>query len=147
MLDCLQKTVEQARLYKGPAIALPQSCGTLQLWCSPRMRPMKAIVLAVSLSLAIAPAIAPAQELTGELAALGITAGMPYAKAKRLLDAAGWRVTPPESAQAALPDFPEIECGQGRDAVCSAGFHKDDQSVAMIIGTTQAGQPYVRGTY
>jgi len=108
---------------------------------------MKAFVLAVSLSLGVAPAIAAAQELTGELAALGITAGMPYAKAKRLLDAAGWQATPPESTQATLPDFPEIECGQGRDAVCSAGFHKNDQSVAMIIGTTQAGQPFVQGTY
>lgn len=108
---------------------------------------MKAIALAVFLSLAIAPVIASAQEVTGELAALGITAGMPYAKAKRLLDAAGWQATPPESRQAALPDFPEIECGQGRDAVCSAGFRKEGQSVAMIIGTTQAGQPFVQGTY
>ncbi|HDS0950407.1 TPA: hypothetical protein QDZ34_001979 [Stenotrophomonas maltophilia] len=108
---------------------------------------MKAIALAVSLSLAIAPVIASAQDVTGELAALGITAGMPYAKAKRLLDAAGWQATPPESRQAALPDFPEIECGQGRDAVCSAGFRKEGQSVAMIIGTTQAGQPFVQGTY
>jgi len=108
---------------------------------------MKTVVLAVFLSLASAPAIASAQEMTDELAALGITAGMPYAKAKRLLDAAGWQATPPESTQATLPDFPEIECGQGRDAVCSAGFHKNDQSVAMIIGTTQAGQPFVQGTY
>ncbi|WP_416057158.1 hypothetical protein [Stenotrophomonas maltophilia] len=108
---------------------------------------MKAIALAVSLSLAIAPVIASAQDVTGELAALGITAGMPYAKAKRLLDAAGWQATLPESRQAALPDFPEIECGQGRDAVCSAGFRKEGQSVAMIIGTTQAGQPFVQGTY
>lgn len=108
---------------------------------------MKSIALAMSLSLAITPAMASAQEMPGELAALGITAGMPYAKARRLLDAAGWQATPPESRQAALPDFPEIECGQGRDAVCSAGFHRNDQSVAMIIGTTQAGQPFVQGTY
>lgn len=108
---------------------------------------MKAIALAVSLSLAIAPVIASAQDVTAELAALGITAGMPYAKAKRLLDAAGWQAMPPESRQAALPDFPEIECGQGRDAVCSVGFRKEGQSVAMIIGTTQAGQPFVQGTY
>ncbi|MGE6334402.1 hypothetical protein [Stenotrophomonas sp. NPDC077659] len=106
---------------------------------------MKAIVLAVSLSLSIAPAFASEPVLTGELATLGITAGMPYAKAKRLLGAAGWQVTPPESRQAVLPDFPEIECGQGRDAVCSAGFHRNDQSLAMIIGTTQAGQPFVQG--
>lgn len=108
---------------------------------------MKAIALVVSLSLAIAPAFASAQALSAELSTLGITVGMPYAKAKRLLDAAGWHPTPPESRQAALPDFPEIGCGQGRDAVCSAGFHKDGQSFAMIIGTTQAGQPFVQGTY
>ncbi|HYQ22284.1 hypothetical protein [Stenotrophomonas sp.] len=108
---------------------------------------MKTIIPAVLLSLAIAPAIASAQEKTGELAALGISAGMPYAKAKRLLDAAGWQVSPPESGQAALPGFPEIECGQGRDAICSAGFHRNGQSLAMIIGTTQAGQPFVQGTY
>lgn len=78
---------------------------------------------------------------------LGIVPGMAYAKAKRLLVAAGWQVTPPEADEAAVPDFPEIACGQGRDAVCSAGFRKDEDSVAMIIGTTQAGQPFVQGTY
>lgn len=78
---------------------------------------------------------------------LGITAGMPYAKAKRLLSAAGWEVTTPARAQASLPGFAEIDCGQGRDAVCSAGFHKADQTLAMIVGITPAGQPFVQGSY
>ena len=76
-----------------------------------------------------------------------ITAGRTSARAKRLRDAAGVQATAPISAQAPLPEFPEIEGGQGRDAVLSAGCHKNDQSVAMIIGTTQAGQPFVQGTY
>lgn len=78
---------------------------------------------------------------------LGIVPGMPYAKARRLLVAAGWQVSRAESTKAPVPDFPEIECGQGQGAVCSAGFHKDDQAIAMLVGTTLAGQPFVQGTY
>ena len=47
---------------------------------------MKVVVLAALLMVAQAPAI-HAQALPAELAQLGIIAGMPYAKAKRLLDA------------------------------------------------------------
>jgi hypothetical protein len=52
---------------------------------------MKAILLAATLSLALV-STAHAQSLPAEPTQLGIIAGMPYAKAKRLLDAAGWQV-------------------------------------------------------
>ncbi|WMJ69691.1 hypothetical protein [Stenotrophomonas sp. 24(2023)] len=119
---------------------------------------MNAITTVVLLSLfAVVPAtyvpVTHAQDMAARAAMpapwreLGIVPGMAYAKARRLLVAAGWQVTRAESAKAAVPDFPEIECGQGHGAVCSAGFHKEGQAIAMMIGTTLAGQPFVQGTY
>ena len=108
---------------------------------------MRVIPTALLLSLLCIPAAHAEDALPEQWKQLGITAGMPYAKAKRLLSAAGWQVSAAERADTALPDFPEIECGQGRDAVCSAGFQHAGQVVAMIVGTTPAGQPFVQGGY
>lgn len=108
---------------------------------------MRAVAATLLMFLLGAPLAHAQDALPDEWKQAGLTAGMPYAKAKRLLSAAGWQVSPAQSVQTALPDFPEIECGQGVDAVCSAGFHKADQAVAMIVGTTPAGQPFVQGTY
>lgn len=105
---------------------------------------MKAFILAVSLSISVAPGIASAQPLPAELAALGITAGMPYSKAKRLLDAAGWQASPPGDAPEVLDGFPEVGCQKGRSN-CSSTFAKDGQQVALQVGTTLAGQPFVQG--
>ncbi|XFC39628.1 hypothetical protein ACEF39_002659 [Stenotrophomonas indicatrix] len=105
---------------------------------------MKAFILAVSLSISLVPGTALAQPLPAELAALGITPGMPYTKAKRLLDAAGWQANPPRDAPEALEGFPEVGCQKGGNN-CSSTFAKDGRQVAVQVGTTLAGQPFVQG--
>ncbi|TFZ44721.1 hypothetical protein E5C33_13885 [Stenotrophomonas maltophilia] len=104
---------------------------------------MKAIILAATLSLALVPT-AFAQSLPAELAQLGIIAGMPYAKAKRLLDAAGWQPKPAQGAPESLEGFPEVGCQKGGKQ-CATTFEKGEQQVALRLGTTLAGQPFVQG--
>lgn len=104
---------------------------------------MKAILLAAMLSLALV-STAYSQPLPTELAQLGIVAGMPYAKAKRLLDAAGWQASPAQGAPESLEGFPEVGCQKGGKQ-CATTFEKGGQQVAMRLGTTLAGQPFVQG--
>ncbi|MEX5404076.1 hypothetical protein VPH47_07470 [Stenotrophomonas sp. WED208] len=104
---------------------------------------MKAILLAAALSLVLV-STASAQPLPAELAQLGIIAGMPYAKAKRLLDAAGWQAKPAQGAPESLEGFPEVGCQKGGKQ-CATMFEKGEQQVAVRLGTTLAGQPFVQG--
>ncbi|HEL4297739.1 MULTISPECIES: hypothetical protein [Stenotrophomonas] len=104
---------------------------------------MKAILVAATLSLVLV-STAGAQPLPAELAQLGIIAGMPYAKAKRLLDAAGWQAQPMQGAPESLEGFPEVGCQKGGKE-CVTTFEKGDQQVAVRLGTTLAGQPFVQG--
>ncbi|MBH1758068.1 hypothetical protein I5V52_04435 [Stenotrophomonas maltophilia] len=103
---------------------------------------MKAIVLAATLSLVLV-SNAHAQSLPTELAQLGIIAGMPYAKAKRLLDAAGGQVKPAQGAPESLEGFPEVGCQKGGKQ-CATTFEKGEQQIAVRLGTTLAGQPFVQ---
>ncbi|EPJ6836272.1 hypothetical protein DFO63_0815 [Stenotrophomonas sp. AG209] len=104
---------------------------------------MKAILLAAMLSLALV-STAYSQPLPTELAQLGIVAGMPYAKAKRLLDAAGWQASPAQGAPESLEGFPEVGCQKGGKQ-CATTFEKGGQQIAVRLGTTLAGQPFVQG--
>ncbi|TGW19186.1 hypothetical protein E4417_10290 [Stenotrophomonas maltophilia] len=104
---------------------------------------MKAILLAAMLSLALV-STAYSQPLPTELAQLGIVAGMPYAKAKRLLDAAGWLASPAQGAPESLEGFPEVGCQKGGKQ-CATTFEKGGQQIAVRLGTTLAGQPFVQG--
>lgn len=104
---------------------------------------MKAILVAATLSLVLV-STAGAQPLPAELAQLGIIAGMPYAKAKRLLDAAGWQAQPMQGAPESLEGFPEVGCQKGGKQ-CATTFEKGGQQIAVRLGTTLAGQPFVQG--
>ncbi|HEL5400473.1 TPA: hypothetical protein UOJ25_000558 [Stenotrophomonas maltophilia] len=104
---------------------------------------MKSIILAATLSLVLV-STAYAQSLPTELAQLGITAGMPYAKAKRLLDAAGWQARPAQGAPESLEGFSEVGCQKGGKQ-CTTTFEKGEQQVTVRLGTTLAGQPFVQG--
>ncbi len=75
---------------------------------------------------------------------MGIVAGMPYAKAKRLLDAAGWQASPAQGAPESLEGFPEVGCQKGGKQ-CATTFEKGGQQIAVQLGTTLAGQPFVQG--
>jgi hypothetical protein len=68
--------------------------------------------------------------VTGELRKYGIKLKMPYAEARERMLRNGWK---PDLAEAELRyqgnyrpyrDFPEILCGEGYDAICSAPFIK-----------------------
>ena len=104
---------------------------------------MKAILLAATLSLALV-STAHAQSFPAELTQLGIVAGMPYAKAKRLLDAAGWQASTAQGAPESLEGFPEVGCQKGGKQ-CATIFEKGGQQIAVQLGTTLAGQPFVQG--
>lgn len=104
---------------------------------------MKAILLAATLSLALV-STAHAQSFPAELTQLGIVAGMPYVKAKRLLDAAGWQASPAQGAPESLEGFPEVGCQKGGKQ-CATTFEKGGQQIAVQLGTTLAGQPFVQG--
>ncbi|MHC1651730.1 hypothetical protein ACODUL_00290 [Stenotrophomonas maltophilia] len=104
---------------------------------------MKAIILAATLSWVLV-STAHAQPLPPELAQLGIIAGMPYAKAKRLLDAAGWQARTTHGAPESLEGFPEVGCQKGAKQ-CATTFEKGGQQLAVRLGTTLAGQPFVQG--
>ncbi|BCX44542.1 hypothetical protein ABFC53_10285 [Stenotrophomonas pavanii] len=104
---------------------------------------MKSKRVAAVLALVMTPSL-HAQSLPSELAQLGIVAGMPYAKAKRLMDAAGWQAGPVQDAPESLEGFPEVGCQKG-GRQCATTFRKDGQEVAVRLGTTLAGQPFVQG--
>lgn len=104
---------------------------------------MKSKRVAAVLALVMTPSL-HAQSLPSELAQLGIVAGMPYAKAKRLMDAAGWQASPVQGAPESLEGFPEVGCQKGGTR-CTTTFKKDGQEVAVRLGTTLAGQPFVQG--
>lgn len=104
---------------------------------------MKSKRVVAVLALVMMPSL-HAQSLPSELAQLGIVAGMPYAKAKRLMDAAGWQVSPVQGAPASLEGFPEVGCQKGAKQ-CATTFEKEGQQIAVRLGTTLAGQPFVQG--
>ena len=104
---------------------------------------MKSKRVAAVLALVMTPSL-HAQSLPSELAQLAIVAGMPYAKAKRLMDAAGWQAGPVQDAPESLEGFPEVGCQKG-GRQCATTFRKDGQEVAVRLGTTLAGQPFVQG--
>lgn len=115
----------------------------LQVCCPPWVSPMKSKLVAAVLALVMSPSL-HAQSLPSELAQLGIVAGMPYAKAKRLLDAAGWQASPAQGVPESLEGFPEVGCQKGGKQ-CATTFEKGGQQIAVRLGTTLAGQPFVQG--
>lgn len=119
-------------------------CDTLQACCClPWFSPMKSKRVVAVLALVMTPSL-HGQSLPSELAQLGIVAGMPYAKAKRLMDAAGWQVSPVQGAPESLEGFPEVGCQKGAKQ-CATTFEKEGQQIAVRLGVTLAGQPFVQG--
>lgn len=78
------------------------------------------------------------------LADLGLSEGMLYDQAKAILTGNGWTELPPDEADNTpppYPDFPEISCGSGRDAICSSGWQRGGESAALIVREKANAQP------
>lgn len=91
---------------------------------------------------------ADASGLPASWKALGIRVGMPYAQARQALVGAGWQVEAPEAGGTPVfPATPEVECGQGRDAVCSAGYRKGTEAYGLMLETAKHGPLRVQGAY
>jgi hypothetical protein len=82
-----------------------------------------------------------------ELMGLGIKLKTPYANAKKLMLKNGWTLTPTIYLPNHPPykEFPEIICGEGYDAICSAEFAKENQTMVVSVRALQ-GRLVVRGT-
>jgi hypothetical protein len=66
--------------------------------------------------------------------------GTPYSSAKKRLVGAGWRLV--EDAGTARRPFkaaPEISCGDGYQAICSATFHLDGRELIVAVKTSKRG--------
>lgn len=110
---------------------------------------MKSMFLAVVLLLSVSRVhAADAPSLPAAWTEIGITVGMPYAQAKVRLIKAGWLASAPDSE--GTPVFaahPEVECGQGWDAICSAGFHRGNEAYGLVLTPTDDDKLLVQGVY
>ena len=73
---------------------------------------------------------------------------MPYSAGKAALLKSGWKVSDEKESgtSAHFPQFPEVSCGMGRDAVCSVGFERQKSYLALIV-EKRGGQLVIAGEY
>ena len=72
--------------------------------------------------------------------------GTPWASARKTLFGGGWQAAPdPEQAEAnrPYPKFPEVNCGHGRDAACTARFQRAGETIRVWV---DADTPRLRVT-
>ena len=78
--------------------------------------------------------------------AMGVDLLSPYKKVRASLLRAGW--SPIEFAEEPsglpYPEFPEISCGSGYDAVCSGSFELDKRSLSVFVDQDQRRLPVLR---
>jgi len=73
--------------------------------------------------------------------------GQRYEIVKSKLASQGWDSLPKQAGEKSLTEtYPEITCGSGSMAVCSAGFRKGNRSIAVII-TKSDNELIVLGEY
>ncbi len=58
----------------------------------------------------------------------------------------GWLPDTEHSETTVYPEFPEISCGAGIDAICSAGFKLDSRYEAVMV-EVKNGELIVAGSY
>lgn len=82
------------------------------------------------------------------LSEVGLKIGMPYIAGKALLIQNGRKVSEERDpgTRARFPEFPEISCGSGLDAVCSVGFQKERSYLALIV-EKRGDQVIIAGEY
>ena len=79
---------------------------------------------------------------------VGLKVGMSYVAGKALLIKSGWKLIEEKEFKVPVPfpEFPEVSCGSGRDAVCSVGFKKQNNYLALIV-EQQNGKVIITGEY
>ncbi|MCX2918585.1 hypothetical protein ORK51_00120 [Stenotrophomonas rhizophila] len=84
------------------------------------------LLVAASVMATAAPAPAAAREAANRVT--GVRKGMEYAQVRRMLLDAGWVPLDAEYLRPspAYPDYPEVNCGTGWQATCSAFFFRGD---------------------
>jgi len=119
--------------------------------CSPTLdvMPMKSVFLALLLLLSAGHVhAAETPQLPPSWTAIGITVGMPYAQAKALLMKAGWVASAPDNdGDPVFAAHPEVDCGQGWDAICSAGFSRRIEAYGLVLTPTDDGNLQVQGVF
>ena len=86
-------------------------------------------------------------ESMDRLQQLGIGAGTTYAQARHVLLSLGWALIQPSPEEGSpLVEHPEVSCGAGRDGICSAGFKRQGDHLALML-QVRDGQLVVVGEY
>jgi hypothetical protein len=111
--------------------------------------PMKPIFLSLLLLLSAGHAHATdAPSLPAAWTQIGITVGMPYAQAKAALIKAGWVASAPDNdGDPVFAAHPEVDCGQGWDAICSAGYGRGNETYGLVLAPTDDGKLLVQGVF
>ncbi len=110
------------------------------------MKPMFLSLLLLLFAGHVHAADAPA--LPAAWTQIGITVGMPYAQAKALLLTAGWIAGAPDNeGDPVFAAHPEVDCGQGWDAICSAGFSRKNEAYGLALTPTDDGNLRVQGVF
>lgn len=92
---------------------------------------MRRIAIPLSLSLLMSATCALA---ASQLDALGLKPGTAYPRARSELQKQGWRIDAQEPEEASdFRDAPEVVCGHGRDAVCTARFLKAGRAIMLTL--------------
>ena len=97
-------------------------------------------MLATTTGLAIASSEGNAEwPVANDLAAYGIHLRMSYREARQRMIKHGWAPDPIEAnarhtaAHPPYPEFPEVLCGEGYDAICSGWFSKGSESRMLDV--------------
>lgn len=69
-------------------------------------------------------------QVARSLAFYGLTKGMPYSQARRILMQRDWQPEVIENASGQFPDFPEVSCG---NAICATSLRKDNQKLNVFL--------------
>lgn len=67
------------------------------------------------------------------LESYGLHKGMSYRQAKEILEKNNWSPTVEDGSKPTFVDFPEINCGEGYNAICSVGFEKGKSEMAIVV--------------
>lgn len=74
--------------------------------------------------------------MPGAIKAMGAQWEMDYRTLRSALLKTGWNALPREYSHSTVLGFPEVNCGQGWQAVCSSGFRKGERELFLWLHPT-----------